>query len=139
AGVDDRVHRIQPEPVEVILLEPVERVVQEEIAHGAPAGRLEVDRGTPGGRMPVGEELRRVEVEEVALWPEVVVDDVEHHRDAVRMRRAYQRLEILGGAVRRGRRIRQYTVISPASRARKFGHRHDLDGRHAEPPQMLEL
>ena len=46
AAVDDRVHGVEAQAVEVVLLEPVERVVDEEVAHRA---RLsEVDRGAPG-------------------------------------------------------------------------------------------
>ena len=37
--VDDRVHGVEPQAVDVILLEPVQRVVDEEVAHRAAASR----------------------------------------------------------------------------------------------------
>ena len=44
--VDDGVHRVEAKPVEAVLLEPVERVVHEVLAHHFVR---EVDRRTPGG------------------------------------------------------------------------------------------
>ena len=43
--VTHRVHGIEPQAVEVVLLDPVERVVDEEVAHGAAVD--EVDAGAP--------------------------------------------------------------------------------------------
>ena len=80
AVVDDRVHGIEAQAVEAILLQPVERVVDEEVAHGAAVLAVEVDRRAPRRVMTVGEELRRVRVQLVAFRAEVVVDHVEQHR-----------------------------------------------------------
>src|SRR5687767_5030439 len=41
--VDDRVDGIESQPVEVILLEPVERVVDEELPHDAARSIVEID------------------------------------------------------------------------------------------------
>ena len=82
--VDDRVHGVEPQAVEAVLLQPVERVVDEVVAHGLLA---EVDRGTPRRLEVLGEEAGRVEAEIVTLGPEVVVDHVEedHQAEAVRL------------------------------------------------------
>jgi hypothetical protein len=93
--VGDRVHRVEAQAVEVILLEPVEGVVDEEIPHGARPGAAEVDRGAPWGPMGRVEELRRVDVQVVALGSEVVVDDVEQHHQPARVRRGDERLQRL--------------------------------------------
>src|SRR6185312_4065154 len=93
ARVEDGVHRVESEAVEMIFLQPVERVVDEKVAYRAAPRALEVHGRAPGSRVPSGEELRRVQMKEVALGPEVVVDHVEHHCDAVGVCRAYQRLE----------------------------------------------
>ena len=64
--VTDGMDRIEPQPVETVLLDPVERVVNEEIAHRARAGAIEVDRRAPGGLMLRVEELRTIGVEVVS-------------------------------------------------------------------------
>ena len=93
ARVADRVHGIEPEAVEAVLLEPVERVVDEEVAHRAVR---EVDRGAPGRVHVAVEELRRQQRQVVAVGPEVVVDDVEedHQPEAVGL--VDQALEVVG-------------------------------------------
>ncbi len=59
AVVDDGVNRIESQPVEVEFLEPVQRVVDVEVAHRAVLA-IEVDGGAPGRVVPLGEKLRRV-------------------------------------------------------------------------------
>src|SRR5215469_8666955 len=60
------VYRVEAQPVKVILLQPVEGVVDEELAHRAAVGAVEVDRRAPGSRVTLVEELRRVPVQVVA-------------------------------------------------------------------------
>src|SRR2546430_9205371 len=98
--VVDGVNRIQTQAVEVVFLEPVERVVDEELAHRRTVRSVKVDRGTPGGDVPLGEELRRVPVQVIALGAEVVVDHVEQHREAMPMRGRDQGLQLLRRTVR---------------------------------------
>jgi hypothetical protein len=94
--VGDGVDRIHAQPVEVELLDPVERVVDEEGAHVLRALAVEVDRRTPRGLVRGVEELGRIEREVVALGPEVVVDHVEQHHQAALVRRHHEALEIVG-------------------------------------------
>ena len=138
AGIVDGVHRIQPESIEVKFLEPVERVVNEEVAHRARVRTIEVDAGAPRRVMAVREELRCVEVQIIAFGPEMVIDDVEQHHQAARVRGGHQRLEILGRAVGGIGREGKHAVVPPAPRARKVGNRHELDGCHPEVRQIIE-
>ncbi len=78
--VDDRVHGVEPQPVEVIFLEPVERVVNEELPHDSAVGVVEVHGVAPRCLVARREELRCIVAEIIAVGPEVVVDDVEQHR-----------------------------------------------------------
>ena len=80
-------HGVEPQAVEVEFLEPVQRVVDEEFAHRAARVAVEVDRRAPRRVVLGGEELRRVGVQPVAVGTEVVVDDVEQHAEAARVRR----------------------------------------------------
>ena len=96
--VEDGVHRVQPEAVGVEVPEPHEGVVDHERPHLVAAGPVEVHRLAPRGVVPVGEvgpELAEV----VPGRPEVVVDDVDHHRQAPGVGRVDQPLEAVGTAV----------------------------------------
>ena len=92
-----------------------------------------VDRRAPR-RLALGvEELRRVALQVVALRSEVVVDDVEQHREPARVRRVDQRAS--GPRARRTTRRganRQHAVVAPVAPAREIRHRHQLDRGHAQ-------
>jgi hypothetical protein len=57
-AVADRMHRVEPQPVEVVFVQPVERVVDVEVAHDARIAAVKVDRGAPRVLTPGVEELR---------------------------------------------------------------------------------
>ena len=140
AGVvlDQRMRRVEAEAVEVILANPVARVVGDEAPHDVGAAVVEVERAPPRRRMPIGE-IRRVELRQVcALRTEVVVDDVEHDRDAERVRAIDEAAQIVRTAVRARRRIEAHAVVTPVALARKIRHRHQLDRRDAEVPQRRQ-
>ncbi len=80
-----RVHRIEAQTVEVILFQPVENVVYEELADRAAVGPVVVDSRAPRSVMTLGEELACVGMKIVSLWPEVVVNHVQHHCDSAPM------------------------------------------------------
>ena len=56
-GEERLVGGVQPQAVEMKLLQPVKRVVDEEGAHGFAARAVEIDAGAPGRLVAVGEEL----------------------------------------------------------------------------------
>ena len=76
-GVAERVHGVEPQPVDVVVVEPHPHVVEDEAAHLARAGAVEVEEVAPGvgAVLEVGAEERQV----VAGRPEVVVHDVLDH------------------------------------------------------------
>ena len=136
AVVDDPVHGIEAQPVEAVFLEPVQHVVDRDVAHRALSI---VDRGPPGRVLLRIEVVGRVKAEIVPLGPEVVVDHVEERHQAAAVDLVDQPLELVGAAVAGIRRERQHAVVAPVARARKIGKRHQLDRGHAEPGQMVEL
>src|SRR6185437_3844763 len=71
AIVLDGVHGIESQAVQVILLQPVESVVDEEIADRTARGPVEVDGISPGCLVPLSEEIASVGVEIIALGAEV--------------------------------------------------------------------
>src|SRR5699024_5256504 len=73
--VDERVHGVQPQRVQVEVGQPAQRVVDDERAHLAAAGAVQVHRLTPRGVVRVGE-VRAELPQVVARGSEVVVDHV---------------------------------------------------------------
>src|SRR5580692_10178224 len=92
--IDDGMNGIEAEGVKVIFIEPVKRVVNEEIADRAAVGSVEVDGVAPRRVMTVGEELWCVLVQVIAFRTEVGVDNVEEDHQAVGMGGLDQALEI---------------------------------------------
>jgi hypothetical protein len=138
AAVHDGVHRVQPQAVDAELLHPVQRVVDEEVAHDAAAFAVEVDRCAPRALVRGREELRRIAVQVVARRAEVVVDHVHEHHQAQPVGGLDEVLELVGRAVGAVRSERQHAVVTPAEAPREVGQRHQLQGRHAQRRQFLQ-
>ncbi len=136
--IHNRMDGIQAQSVEIEFVQPVKRVMHEEVAHHARALAVEVDRRTPWRVVRRIEELRRVRGKIVSLRSEMVVDHVEEDHQAARMRRRHQALEILRCAVGRIRGKQQDAVVSPVAFAGKIRHRHEFDRRHAKPHQIVQ-
>ncbi len=84
AVVEDRMHRVEPQAIEVELLDPVESVLDDELAHRAAVRPVKIDRRAPWRLVTIGEGLRRDRVDIGAFRTEMVVDDIEqHHQPAV--------------------------------------------------------
>src|ERR1700722_3874258 len=112
AEVENSVNRIQPQCIDVEVLDPVEGVLDEEPAHGVAVRPIEVDRFSPGRLVPrseIGTEGAQV----VSFRPEVVVDNVERDRQSASMGRVDESLQASRSsvAVLCGERI--YAVIAP--------------------------
>ena len=80
--VEDRVHRVEAKPVDVVVVDPHQRVLNRPFAHGS---LRVVDRVAPEGLVPVGE-VRAEGAQCLASGPDVVVDDVEDDAEAFRVR-----------------------------------------------------
>ena len=135
--VDDRVHRIEAQAVQVVVADPHCRVVDSEPAHLSCIGPIEVERSAPRGMVPVAEVGSKPR-QEVADRAEVVVDDIQDHGQAGQMARVDKTLHRLGTAIGLVGREQVDAVVTPAARAGELGHRHDLDRIHAELDQVGE-
>jgi hypothetical protein len=98
-GVVDLLGRVQPEPVKVILLDPVCGVREDELAHRARPLAVEVDRLPPLVRVAIGEVRIGELLEVVAVGAQVVVHDVEDDAEAQRVRPVDKSSEVVGLAV----------------------------------------
>src|SRR4051794_36634936 len=106
-------HGIEPQAVEAILAQPIQRIVDGESAYFA---HPVIDRATPRG-LRLGEEGWRVAAEIISLWSEVIVDNIEEHHQPAQVCFVDQRLEIIGAAVSTVGCVPQHAVISPVSRS----------------------
>lgn len=138
AEVEDAVDGVEAQPIDVIVGQPVERVVDEEAAHLVAVGPVEVERRAPGRLVTIGEVGAEV-LEVVPLRSEVVVDDVEKQRQPLRMAGIHQTAEPLGPSVRLVRGEQRGAVVAPVAIAREGHHRHQLERGDAEVSQVGEL
>ena len=88
--------------------------------------------------MRLGEEGGGIEAEVVPLGPEVVVDDVEEHREPARVSGVDQGLQVLRPAIGRLGGEGQHAVVAPAPAPREIGNRHQLERGHPEGGQVVE-
>ena len=68
---------------------------------------------------------------------DVLVDDVEDHRDAVGMAGIDQRFQPIRAAVGVVGRVEQHPVVAPAPCAGELGDREELDGVDTERDQVV--
>src|SRR5947209_9786896 len=82
AEIEDTVHRVEPQSVDVILRHPMNRVVNYVAAHFVAVRVVVIERGSPR-RLVLLREVRTVQREIIPLWPKVVVHDLEYDSEAL--------------------------------------------------------
>ena len=135
----DFVDRIETQAVEAIFFEPVQRVFDEELAYRLAVVVDDVDRRAPGRGEAVGVKDFTVRVQIISFGAKMVVHDVEKDGQSSRVRRDDECFEVLGRPVVVRRRKREDSVVSPIPRPRNVRERHQLDRRHAERREVIEL
>src|SRR5579862_212440 len=125
--VRNLVYGVQPQSVKVKFVQPVKRVMNEEVPNGAAADAVEVNCISPGGAMPASKELRRIKTEVVSLGTEMVVDNVEKHHDAEVVRGLNESFEIVGATVRVIGGEWQNAVVAPVASSGEVAEWHQLD------------
>ena len=125
AGVEDRLDRVEPQAIEVELGDPVRRVLHDILAH---RGLVEREPVAPLAALGVPVQRRPLE-HRVAGGAEVVVDDVEDHGEAERVRAVDEPPQVVRRAVVVGGRVEVHAVVAPVVAAGALGERHHLDRR----------
>lgn len=136
-AIEDDLRRVEPEAVEVVLVDPVARVLDEVLA--ASGLRLEVDRLAPLVQPAIGEVAIRQLAQVIAARPEVVVDDVEDHAQPERMGPIDERAEVVRSPVEPGRGVEIDAVVTPAEATGELCDGHQLEERDPDVAQVLEL
>ena len=135
----DGVDSVEAKPVEMKFLDPIFGVLDEEVAHRARVRPIKLDRIAPRGFVPAGEEIGRVEGQEIPFRTEVAVHDVKQHCDSALMRSLDESLEVFRSSVACVRSVRKGSVIAPIPSALEVADRHDLNGRHPEIREVVQL
>src|SRR5436190_16797203 len=130
-------HGVDAQSVAVKLVDPLQRVVDEEPAHVVAARPVEIERESPRRFVAIGE-VRTELGEVVSFRTEVVVDHVEENRETALMTGIDESLERARTAVRILRRVRIRAIVSPVARAGKLRDRKQLDRGNAEVAQRVE-
>ena len=102
------------------------------------AGSVEIDRAAPRRSVAVGEIVLAECGQVGAFRPEVVVDDVEDHGEAVPVRGVDEAPEIVRGAVGARRGVERDAVVAPVPAAGEVGDRHQLDRGDPEVAQVRQ-
>ena len=82
AKIKNSVHSVESKRVEVILLQPVERVLNKEPSYVVAVLSVVIDRVAPGSSVTICE-VRSVCAKVIALRTEMVVNDIERDRQTV--------------------------------------------------------
>ncbi len=135
--VEDRMHRVEPQGVDVKFIDPLQRVGDKIAAHFIAFVAVEIERRSPRSLVAVGEIGAEI-AEVISLGTQMVVDHVQHYGQAARVTGIDQSLEPGCSAIRMLRGERINAVIAPIALSRKLRHRHDFDGRDAQLDQCIE-
>src|SRR5579863_5733010 len=122
--VDDGVHGIQPQSVEMKFIQPIKSIVDEELAHGSALAPAEVDRVAPGSVVPAGEELRCIHAQIISFRAKMVVDDIEQDHHSALMGGLHQFFKIFGTAIDAIWSVGENTVVAPVALSGKIGDGH---------------
>src|ERR1700730_12933351 len=138
-SIENCLRRVEPQPVEMILVDPIARIGDEEFARGAGIGTVEIDRLTPFVVVAIGEISRGEQFEIVSVRAEMVVDDVEDDGDPESMGAVDEATKIHRSAVEPGWCEEVDAVISPAEPAREFRHGHNFEAGDTELRESRQL
>ncbi len=132
---------VEPEPVHVVLVHPVEGVAYEEVAH-MPVREVE---GVAPRRLFFGVGGQRTEIclaeiaEVVAVRAKMVIYHVLNDGQPFIVRRVYQLLQSGRPAIGARGGVEADAIVTPVAAAREVGNRHQLDCRHAQCLEVWQL
>src|SRR5262250_1713900 len=137
-AVGHGMHGVQPQPVEMKLLQPVQRVVDDEGADHLAIRAVEVEGVAPRCLVLAGEKGGGVAMEIVPLGTEVVVHHVEEYGEAAGVAGLDERLQLPRPSVGRMGSEGQHAVVAPSPASGEVGNGHQLHRGHPEGDQVVE-
>jgi len=132
---ENGMHRIQPQAIESIILQPHQGIVDHEAAHAVAVVAVEINGVPPGGLhaiRKVGGESGQI----ISIRAEMVVHHIEKHGQTMPVTGGDQARQVLRRSIRRQRGVPIDAVIAPAMPARECRHRQQFHMRHAQSDEM---
>src|SRR5690349_16478843 len=111
--VDNRLHRVEPQPVDMKIADPVSRVVGHEITNRPAPRPVKVHRIAPLSVMLFTEIMLRKLRGVVAARSQMVVDAVENYTHSKFMRPLNERAHVVWGSIELRRRKPVDPVVTP--------------------------
>src|SRR5262249_1799247 len=115
--------RIQAQAIDVIVLDPHADIVQYKGPHCIATPLFVIDR-LPPRRLITVCEVRPKFLEIIALWTQVIIDDVKKESQLCCMTGVDEALQAMRAPVAIVWRVGMDTIVAPVACARKLGHRH---------------
>src|SRR5215510_171474 len=136
-GIEDGVHGIDAQSVEVIILEPHQCIVEKKSAHFVATSSVKIHGSTPRGCIALGE-IGTKAGEVVSRGAQVVVDNIQNRSQPPSMASVHQTLEMIRFPVSVMRGVKVDAVVAPIAIPGKFSDGHQLDMCDAEVSQVIE-
>jgi hypothetical protein len=137
--VDYLLRRVEPQPVEMELVNPVAGVGDEELTHRSSVRAVEIDRFAPLVLVAVGEVLLGEALQVISVGAEMVVDHVEDHAETERVCAVDEAAEIVRRAVEPRGREEVDAVVAPAEATGELRDGHQFEHGDAKLGQGRKL
>ena len=135
--VADLVDGVQPEPIDVVPVEPVQDVADNELPHLVTVGPAVVDRFAPRC-FELLREIPPVLGQVAPFGTEVVVDYVQKNRHPPLVAGVDKLFQAFGTPVGVLHSVQIRAVVTPVAVTGKLGHRHELEGVDPGSLQLIE-
>jgi hypothetical protein len=137
-AVVDVLRGVQPQTIQMELVDPVAGVAMQNSRTGpesSPSKLMALPQSVVFSQKNCGANFCDV----VAVGAEMIVDHVQDHAQAERMRPIHEAAKVVGRSIDMRGREPLHAVITPAESARKFGHRHHFQNSDAGFGKMRQL
>src|SRR2546423_2036890 len=128
---------VQPQGVDVKVLNPVERVLDKEVPHFITIWPVKIQGRSPRCVIAV-REVRSILRKIIAFWSQVVVDDIQRHGQALTVRGVHEGLQLARRTITIVNGARINAVVSPVSLSGKLRNRHQFNGVNPQISKLVE-
>src|SRR5579863_4040326 len=135
--IENSVHGIKAERVEVVIFEPIECVLDKVPPHMVAVLTIKVNRLPPRGTVTIGK-VRSECTKVVAFRPEMVVDHVQRNGETLSVSGIHQTMKRGRTSVGILRGIGVYAIVSPIAIAGKLSNGHQFDGGDTKIDEVRE-
>src|ERR1700730_4887814 len=136
--VENSMNSVEAKGVEMKLVKPIKRVLDEETPHVIAFRAIEIQRRTPRCFVALGKVGREIS-QIISLWSEMVVNHIQNGCQSFFMAGIHQVFELTGAAIGILHGEGKGAIVSPISHAGKLRHRHELNGGDSQGLQLWKV